>query len=147
MTDKRDESFSEGGAVRESAKVQKEDLLTKEYCVKHNSDIVQYIYACHLEREHTGWEIQTLIPDGGFNPQWIKAVSDWACTKREPPYPPNNWVLGMPVAEVLRSALRHWRAFNELDELNDPESGLPHEWHFQWNLYVAIVYITTGTGT
>lgn len=149
----RDGKFSPDGAFRESAIVEKEDLLTKEFClIKERHKIPEAIYYAWQAYDDDYWGEETisyitenLTPDGGFNPAHIKAVSDWACTKRQPPYPTHNWILGMPVIEMLRSALRHWKANNEGVKL-DPESGLPSLWHFEWNLYIAIVYIATGTG-
>ena len=139
-----DSSFYDGGAVRESATIPKEDLLTLVYKNK-NAAILSpeenMVFQWFFKYSH-----YILYDDYIFYMPGIKAVLDWACTDRKPePYPTHNWVLGMPYSECIRSMLRHKEKIRS-GEYFDKDSGLPHEFHAQCNLYYLVLYVATKTG-
>lgn len=136
-----DVPFYEGGAFRGSASVDKEDLLKWENL---DADWVS-ARTNRILRWGLGDPSASLVEDYVFDMQVVKAVLDWACTKRVPAYPANNFILGMPWTECVRSFLRHVKAHREGDFL-DHESLLPHTWHAECNLYFLVIYVATNTG-
>jgi hypothetical protein len=54
-------------------------------------------------------------------------------------YAPNNWQKGMPWSKILASLKRHLAAI-ERGEDYDPESGLLHSAHVEWNAHALTAY-------
>lgn len=57
-----------------------------------------------------------------------------------------NWAKGLSWAETVDSLLRHLLAFLQGEDV-DPESGLPHIDHVQWNAHVLSHFQKTRSGT
>lgn len=140
--------FYEGSAIRESAAVQKENLLTKEY--------LRELYASpdpmsrYDEIRILEWFLEYLHENPvhlnyKFNLQWITEILDWAGYERKPAYPMHNWIKGMNFSACAGGYLRHMKA-HHAGELLDEQSGKPHIAHASCNLYFLTVYIATGVG-
>jgi len=58
-------------------------------------------------------------------------------------YSDRNWELGMNYGRVIAAMFRHIFAWLK-GETNDPESGLHHLAHAQWNILALLVYEKRG---
>lgn len=58
-------------------------------------------------------------------------------------YGDRNWELGIKYSRLFSAAQRHAHALGR-EELLDPESGLPHEWHFWCNVLFLCVFTSRG---
>lgn len=57
-----------------------------------------------------------------------------------------NWAKGLSWLETVDSMQRHLNSFLKGEEI-DPDSGLPHIDHVQWNAHVLSHFQKTQTGT
>jgi 5'-deoxynucleotidase YfbR-like HD superfamily hydrolase len=59
-------------------------------------------------------------------------------------YAPFNWEKGIEYSRVYHAFCRHWKAILVDGELNDPETGLPHEAHALCELMFLVVFEARG---
>lgn len=80
-----------------------------------------------------------------FPPEALLGISE-VLTYGAQKYADRNWEKGMSWGRVFAAAMRHaWKWW--WGEKLDPESGLPHLWHFGCGVVFLITYEARGVGT
>ncbi len=61
-------------------------------------------------------------------------------------YAPWNWAKGLTFSNLYNSAIRHALKMQveELDAVADGGTGLPHAWHYSWNVGSCFVFTQQG---